>query len=194
MNNTTQKNKTLTLLERFNNKDNDAFEEVYSMLYKELYYFSHSLYKGTEIDAKDVIQDAFLEIWQNNHRKFDKISGIKFFLLIVIKNGYKMYYNRNRFRDKVKKDLLKDDNFFMMQATEAEVFSLIPSALNLLPEECARSFQLFLDGWEVKDIAEKLGKQPSTIYNQRKESIKILRKKISKNHLSILLILLTNIK
>lgn len=181
---------TLSTLSKFNDRDSEAFGEIYSLLYKELYYFINSLYKNTVIQPEDIIQDLFFQIWDDKKRKFTSISHLRAFMFVVIKNGYKQHYNHQKFVDKVHHAISADDDYMIFRAAEAEIFSALPPILDMLPEECAKSLKLSLEGWEVKDIAEKLGKQPSTIYNQRKEAISILRKKLSKDMLIVILSLL----
>lgn len=179
---------TQSLLERFNNRDSDAFSELYSLLYKELYYFSNSLYRNTTIEPEDVIQDTFFNIWEERKRKFSSLSHLRAFLFVVIKNSYKRHYNHAKFVTKATDGLVKDDDYMIYRAAEAEIFSIIPQALNMLPSECAKSLKLLLEGYDIKEVAEMLGKQPSTIYNQRKEALTILRKKMGKDTIYLLLL------
>lgn len=83
-----------------------------------------------------------------------------------------------------------DEDWLTIYAVEAEVFSLVPVALNLLPEDCAESFKLFLEGYTVKEIAEKQSKPLTTIYSQREKAVAILRSKFPKDKLLIAFILI----
>jgi RNA polymerase sigma-70 factor (ECF subfamily) len=74
---------------------------------------------------------------------------------------------------------------------ENEILSVLSSSLDLLPTECAKVFKLCLDGWEIKEIADQLGKSESTVYKQKKEAITILRKKLSKDKLFFLILLIS---
>lgn len=184
----TNSSNLISLLDQFNNREKDAFGAIYSLIYKELYYFTHSLYKGSTTDATDIIQDVFVDIWEDKKRKFETITGLRSFIYVVIKNKFIKHYRHmkvvNRVSDYIIKDMSKG------YAIEAEIYSLIPEALGLLPEECAKSFKLFLEGYDIKEIAKILGKQPSTIYNQRKEAISILRKKLPKYKLFVIVSIL----
>lgn len=165
------------LLKKFNNRDSDAFGKIYNHYYKELYYYTSSLYANSGTDAKDVIQDLFMEIWQNKKLKFDSLKGIKSYAYVVIKNKFRMNYNHLKVIEKANRYMIDNEDGFIMNAAEAEIFSLIPTALNLLPAECAKSLKLFLEGWNIDEIAEHLGKKKSTIYNQKNDSLELLRKK-----------------
>lgn len=172
------------LLKKFNDRDRTAFGQVYSMFYSELYYYTSNLYQNSSIEACDIIQDVFVNIWQSPKRKFDRLEGIKAYLFVSIKNSYRNFYVHNKLTNKLNHKLAEDDDLFIVQAVESEIFSIVPSMLNMLPEECAKSFKMFIEGWDIKEIAEVLGKKKSTIYNQRQEAIAILRKQM-KNGLII---------
>lgn len=170
------------LLKKFNERDRDAFGHVYTLYYKELYYYAYSIYQNTNIEADDVIQDVFLNVWKSQDRQFDKLEGIKAYLLVSIKNGYKNFYAHNKLTLNLNKSF-SDDDLFIVQAVESEIYSRVPAILNKLPEECAKSFRMFLEGWDIKEIAEKMKKKSSTIYNQRQKSISILKKYFKKESL-----------
>lgn len=164
------------LLKKFNNRDSDVFGEIYNRYYKELHYYASTLYAGSDTDPKDIIQDVFIDIWQNRKLQFDSLRGIKSYIYVVIKNKFRMHYNHLKVVEKANRYLVEADDIFVVHAAEAEVFSLIPSALNILPSECAKSFKLFLEGWDVDEIAAHLGKKRSTIYNQKNDALVILRR------------------
>ncbi|MEG0499721.1 MAG: sigma-70 family RNA polymerase sigma factor [Rikenellaceae bacterium] len=169
------------VLDAFNKKEYCAFEQVYNLLYKDLYYYASSLYKDTVVDYRDVIQDVFLDVWRDKTRKFDSILGLKTFLFVVIRNKFRMYYKHMKVVERANNIIAEDQDLFIVQAAEAEIFSIIPTALNMLPSECAKVMKLFLEGHNVDEIAEMLNKQPSTIYRQRSDALAILRNKLPKN-------------
>lgn len=168
------------LLKKFNNRDSEVFGEIYNRYYKELYYYTSALYTNTGTDAKDVIQDVFTDIWQNKKLKFDSLIGIKSYIYVVIKNKFRMHFNHMKVVERANNYMADDDDIFIERAAEAEIFSIIPSVLNILPAECAKSFKLFLEGWDIDEIADHLGKKKSTIYNQKNNSLEILRVKCKK--------------
>lgn len=178
------------LLKMFNSRDTNAFGAIYDILYREVHCFTASFYRNTTTDPQDIIQDVFMNIWQTKKLKFDRIKSIKTYIYVVVRNRFRMDYNHLKIVNDVNHKLSKDDDLFVIEAAEAEIFSFLPSALNLLPEECAKTFKLYLEGYETKEIAAILNKKESTIYTQKRDSIAILSKKLSKNKLLILVILL----
>lgn len=169
------------VLDAFNKKEYHAFEHIYNLLYKDLYYYANALYKETVIDYRDVIQDVFMDVWRDKTRKFDSILGLKTFLFVVIRNKFRMYYKHMKVVERANSIIAEDQDLFIVQAAEAEIFSIVPTALNMLPSECAKVMKLFIEGHDVDEIAKMLNKQPSTIYRQRSDALAILRKKLPKN-------------
>lgn len=166
------------ILKRFNRRDSEAFGEIYSHVYKELYYFSYRLFRNTLVDCKDTIQDVFLKVWENEKLEFDSVQKIKSYLYVSINNRFKMHYNHLKVTSDAYLQLKYEDDLLTIYAAEAEVFSLAPIILEMLPEDCAESFKLYLEGYEIKEIAEKLKRPISTIYSQREKAIMILREKL----------------
>ena len=183
-------NEESEILLKFNNKNSTAYGSVYNHLYKELFYYTYSLYKNSSILPEDIIHDTFLEIWENKKLEFDSLKKLKAYIFIVIKRKFLMHYRHNKFVVKETVKLSSNDDYFVSQAVEAEIFSFIPEALNLLPEQCAKSFKLFLEGYDIKEIAKQLNKTESTIYKQRENAISILRKKLPKDKLLLMILFL----
>lgn len=173
------------LLKRFNDRDPVAFGEVYDLLYNELHYFTSQLYRNIPMIAADILHDLFLDLWQKKQEQFAAIINIKAYLYVCIKNKFKNEINHRKYIDQYHHEVRSDGNSFLSTIIETESISIISQAIELLPTECAKVFRLHLDGWDVKEIAAKLGKSQSTVYNQRQEAISILRTKLSNKSLLI---------
>lgn len=174
------------LLIAFNKKEALAFEQVYSMFYKELYLFALSLYKEeNEIDCKDIIQDVFLNILENKKISFDSISKIKSYLLILIKNEFLMYCRHKKVVDKHASKLI-DEDYMLRKSIEADIITYAPEILSNTPEHCAETIKLLLDGYSIKEISKILDKPVTTIYSQKEKAISVLKLRLPKNKMFIL--------
>lgn len=178
------------LIKRFNSRDNSAFEQVYRLLYDELYHFTAKIYHDTDIIPSDIIHDIFIKIWELKERKFENINNVKAYIFIAIKNQFRNHIDHQKSVDKYNDNYKLDRYNFISEIAETEALSTINQAINILPRECARVFKLHLDGWQVKDIAIKLGKSERTVYIQKQEAISLLKKKLSKHLLGTLLLLI----
>lgn len=187
MNTTVENIDTAQLIECFNTRENQAFERIYLLYYDEFYYFSSKLYRDTEIASGDVVQDLFMKIWERKDLKFTSLEHFKGYMYVCIRNGYREYLSHKNVADRYIRSVKMTDDYFISQIVETETLSTLTRLTELLPEECAKVFKLYMEGWEVKEIVEKLGKSSSTIYNQRQEAIKILKKMDLSKLLSIVI-------
>lgn len=167
---------TQQLIECFNTRENWAFEQIYLLYYDEFYYFSSKLYWDTEIASGDVVQDLFMKIWERKDLRFTSLEHLKGYMYVSIRNGYREYLSHKNVANRYIQAVKMTDDYFISQIVETETLSILSRLTELLPEECAKVFKLYLEGWEVKEIVEKLGKSSSTVYNQRQEAIRILKK------------------
>lgn len=186
-----QNNDTETLLlKRFNNRDVDAFSEIYLHYYDDLFYFAASLYSNTEVCADDVVQDVFLKLWELGRMNFPSMISLKAYLVISIKNRFKNYLDHRKHIEKHSKMLLLDEEYFITRVVETEFVSLFRSAVALLPEECAKVFTEYMNGLDVKEIAKKLNKSEYTVYKQKDRAIAILKTKLPKDKMLLIMLLL----
>ena len=72
-----------SLLVHFNSRDYCAYSKIYTLLYKSLYFYAFSLYQNTNVDSEDIIQDIFLEIWENKRLKFETSEKIKSYIFVT---------------------------------------------------------------------------------------------------------------
>lgn len=160
----------------FNARESQAFGQIYLLCYDEFYFFSSRLYRETEIASGDVVQDLFMKIWERKELQFTSLEHLKGYMYVSIRNGYREYLSHKHVTDRYIQTVKMTDDYFISQIVETETLSVLSRLTDLLPEECAKVFKLYLEGWEIKEIVEKLGKSSSTVYNQRQEAIRILKK------------------
>ena len=170
-------NKEITLINRFNNRKSDAFTTVYSMYFSELCRFANNIFKNSNQEGCDVIQDIFTAIWSKEGLHFKSLSEIKAYIYISIKNRFKDFLSKNNSIDKYKCFVLNDDNYFVSQIVENEVISLISIIPDILPADCAKIFKLYLEGWDMNDIISEMNISKSSVYAKKQKAIDIIRQK-----------------
>lgn len=175
------------LLKRFNEREHSAFGEIYSLFYDDLHRYTLYLYRDTDIDSNDVIQDIFLRLWERRDIVFDNIIKIKGFVIISIKNSFKNHIRHLKHETKYAEVFDKE---FEYDVIEFELYSIVNEVMNILPKDCAEIFRLYLEGYKPNEISEIVGKQVQMIYNKKQESISLLRKKLSKDKLMMFLFLI----
>jgi RNA polymerase sigma-70 factor (ECF subfamily) len=179
------------LLKQFNDRDSRGFGEVYLSFHGDLYAFAGKLFQEVSITPDDVIQDIYMYIWEKKDIRFDSLGNIKSYLYVAIKNQYLNHLEHLKRVNEYTQQMLLDEDQFVVMIAENEILSVLSSSLDLLPKECAKVFKLCMEGWEVKEIADKLGKSESTVYKQKNEAITILRKKLSKDKFFFLMLLIS---
>lgn len=176
------------LLRNFNDRDECAFGEVYSLFYRDTACYASMLYRTTKVQPSDVIHDIFIKLWQSPHVKFDSLLKIKAYVYVSVKNDFKDYISHNKYVEKYKEMTLADQNF-QTDMIENEAYALIDSSLDLLPSECAKIMRMFLEGYKPVEIAQKLGCTQQYVYNSKYESISLLKKKFLNNKVLIMILL-----
>lgn len=169
-------NNTEFLLLKFNERDKMSFSTIYIQIFDELNHFAERLFYSTPIESEDLIQDIFINIWSNSKLTFLSIDHIKNYIYLCIKNKHKDFLKHQIRAENHHEQMkhLEDYQFSIMIETEA--ISILTMADNILPDECAKVLKLYIDGYDVKEIAEKLGKSQNTVYHQKNEAINILKK------------------
>ncbi len=141
-------------------------------------------YARNAADAEDILQEAFIKI-------FDKIHQFKFqgsfegWLRKIVVNTALKKYSLRRYEKEVNgyeiKD--KDENFLEPSAyshlTQKELMDLI----NSLPDGYRIVFNLYvIEGYQHDEIAEMLGIQPGTSRSQLVKARAMLQKQIMQLH------------
>lgn len=174
-------NDEIVLLKNFNARNSRAFGNVYYLLYDEIFYFTSRLYRETEVVACDIIHDIFSYLWVNSHIKFENVLSIRSYLYISIRNGFKNYLAHKKCVDKYNCIVKYDDNKFIVNIAETHIFSILNEATSILPKDCAEVLKYHFEGWQMKDIAQKMDLSERSIYNKRDQAIEILKKSMSKD-------------
>lgn len=175
------------------------FETIYYGLFKQ--HYSELLFYATRLvgedDAEDIVQDVFVELW-NNKSKIDFDDHIKSFL-------YKSVYTRSinflKHKSVVDSYTSEEKEFFaqkiayynyensevMARLENMELKKEILSAINDLPDQSRKVFKMsYLYEMKNKEIADILGISLRTVEAHMYKALKILRVKLS--HLLLLLI------
>lgn len=178
----------IDLLKRFNNRESIAFGEVYSLFYRELSVYVASLYRDVTMPPEDVVHDVFINLWLSS-MKFEQLINLKAYIYVSIKNGFKNYLAHTTHVVKYTKQMSVDEDFGI-DVMESELYSFVDESLKILPKSYAVVIDLYLKGWKLGEIAETLTKSEQYVYNTKNKAIAILRKKLDKDKLFIINILL----
>lgn len=167
-----------TLLLKFNSRDCLAFGQVYELCFNEMMFFVNKLYKGANFEAKDVVQDIFISIWQTSNLKFENIKHIKGYIYASIRNKFKNHLTKQQGMERYNTMIANDDDTYVTEIIETEIYSFIQHSLKMLPKDCADIIKFHIEGWNIKEISDKLNISERSIFNKKKEAIGILKQNI----------------
>lgn len=167
--------------QNFESLDNVCKEDVFSALFQ-----SHSktifrsiFYKfGNEEKAYDVVQEAFVKLWENCSKVAP--SKAKSYVYTIANNAYLNVIKAEKVRMKYKhlsKDSTNESPEFLME--EQQFQEKLDAALNALPENQRSTFLLNrIDGKKYAEIAEMEGVSVKAIEKRMHLALKHLREHI----------------
>lgn len=155
------------------------FKEVFESLYPSLCLFANNYVKDVSI-AKDIVQDVFIKIWENEKTLKSKNSN-KAYLYISVKNKCIDYLKSKQFRVINRQipleslDVLESDKYFNKEVILIETSQIIERAVNSLPEKYSQIINLSMKNFTNKEIAQALSLNINTVKTQKKIAYQKLR-------------------
>lgn len=171
--------------------DVHAFEQVYHLYSARLYGKLLKLVKS-ESDAREILQDVFLILWQ--HREtIDPEKSFRSFIFKIAEN--KVYdFFRKAARDKNRQSqliALSTDNYLFIEESRSadQSLAILQKAIDDLSPQRKQVFRLCkLEGKSYKEVSELLEISVSTISDHIVKGTKSIRDYFEKNKHSLALI------
>ena len=176
--------------------DRNSFKKIFHDYYQPLCHLSLSYLKD-ESEAKGVVQDAFLKLWEVRH-DLNENSNLRNFLFTLVKNNCLNILKRRqmlfRHHEKIRwlemhyqYESLSRMNHNYLEFDELK--EKIDAAIMSLPESCRRVFVMSrFEELKHKEIAEKLDISQKTVEAHLTKALKILRKEL-KDYLPIITVI-----
>lgn len=154
------------------------YKVIYNNFYTSLCLFSNN-YVGDLDQSKDIVQEVFIKIWENNI-VFENRNAIKSYLYTAVKNKSldllkSKEYNVKSQISKEELELLDSDSFFEKEMVIEEVSRIVESALGTLPEKCKKIVKLSMNGYRNYQISEELSISINTVKAQKRIAYQKLR-------------------
>jgi RNA polymerase sigma-70 factor (ECF subfamily) len=170
-------------------------EHVFKQLHAPLYFYACKFIHEDEV-AKDLVQDAFLNLLNREQRKDkDEIENLKSYLFRAVRNNCLNYLARkkveNDFQEKEIERSKREIHFYDTYSTlvEKELQQKLKAVIEDLPEHYRVPFVLSCYGeLKNKEIAEKLGLPLRTVETQIYRALNMLREKLRGQILSLFLL------
>jgi len=158
------------------------FEELFHSLYNPLCKYAARFIQNGD-DAEEVVQQCFVKLWE----KRAEASNIQSFSSYLYRSVYNSCMNIFE-HEKVKKSYADNSEqklreYYAEQVEDSfteELTEQIKSAIELLPEKNKEVFLLrFYEGYNIKEVSEKLNITIRTVETHVSKSLKILRQALT---------------
>jgi RNA polymerase sigma-70 factor (ECF subfamily) len=169
---------------KFLSDEKNDFKDIFKMYFKPLFHLS-AYYLGNEEESKEVVQDAFIKLWEARSSLHSN-SNLGNFLFTLVKNECLNILKRRqvlvKHHEKIRlmeleyqyKSLEKiPDDFIVFN----ELKEKVDQAIKDLPEPCRIVFEMSRnEELKNREIAGKLGVTQKTVEAHLTKALKLLRK------------------
>ena len=181
------------LLTELKNGSFHAFERLYNMYSGKLYNFIMRISSGNQYMAEEVVQSAFIRVWEVRERVEPESSFISF-LCTIAKNLLMNMYQRQTV-EYVYNEYLKNTGVDRASQTEESIdLRFLNEYIDSLAEELpAQRKKIFIlskrQNYTNKEIAEMMGISESTVATQLSLAVKFMREQLMKHYDKIVALL-----
>ena len=182
------------LLTELKNGSFHAFERLYNMYSGKLYNFIMRISSGNQYMAEEVVQSAFIRVWEVRERVEPESSFISF-LCTIAKNLLMNMYQRQTV-EYVYNEYLKNTGVDRDSQTEESIdLRFLNEYIDSLAEELpAQRKKIFIlskrQNYTNKEIAEMMGISESTVATQLSLAVKFMREQLMKHYDKVITLLL----
>ena len=157
-----------------------AFKILFEAYSEQLYLYAAG-FLGDREEARDIVQDAFVYLWENR-KKIAYTGSLYSYLLRSVKNScidYKMH-------EKVKEKYIREMEYLQDEAEEVsdnfeESYKRLQKVIDSLPPKCKEIFVLgCVEGYSYKEVATRLGVSVNTVKTQIKLAYKKVKSELEK--------------
>jgi RNA polymerase sigma-70 factor (family 1) len=158
-----------------------AFDALYGNYSRKLYKFGYSILKSKE-DTENLIQDVFLNLWENRH-KVEKDASIQSYVFTIAYNSA-ISILRKKTKDFQFVEYLKSLQEITEEPVNVEVeynelTAKLDKIINDLPQRQKEVYLLHkVEGLKYNVIAEQLHISVNTIENHMSRALKTIREKL----------------
>lgn len=158
-----------------------AFDVLYKKYCKRLYKFGNNILKSN-VDTENLIQDVFLNLWENRN-KVEKDSSIKSYIFTITYNSA-ISIIRKKARESEYVEYLKSLQEVNAEPVNVEVeykelTNTLDEIVQALPMRQKEVYLLHkVKGLKYNEIAELLNISANTIENHMSRALKTIRRKL----------------
>jgi RNA polymerase sigma-70 factor (family 1) len=185
------------LLQRSSEGDAAAFHELYQLHKRDVFLMVNMRLPDID-DAKDVVQDIFVELWLKREMLL-AIRDFKPYLYVLARNQVITAYRRKHVQLRNEGLLFEGLNTLDHSAEDNAIAKELYNQINLmveaLPETTRKCYHLSKnEGKRNQEIADLLNISEKTVRNNLSEALKRLKSALSQTHPELLALLVLLIK
>ncbi|MFC6098910.1 RNA polymerase sigma factor [Olivibacter domesticus] len=170
------------LLAGINSRNIIAFDALFHKYYKLLCGYAFLFLKDEE-NAKDIVQNLFIEIWEK--RRFEYLEGnVKSYLYKSVHNRCLNYLRNNETKLRREVDYeehIRETDYVADHELREQVYKRLETNLDRLPKQRREAISLvYLEDKKYQDVANAMGISINSLKTHLKIGLKNLRDKIKK--------------
>jgi RNA polymerase sigma-70 factor (ECF subfamily) len=179
-----------TLIERFIDGDQTAFELLFRYYYPGLVIFASQIVADRD-EAEEIAQDFFVKVW-SDRRSIKKTASLKNYFFVAVKNRAFNFLKKKQVKEKTLdqlKDLVENDLLYQPDLfVESLLQQQIAKAMEKLTDRTREIFLLSrFRGISNDEIADQLNLSKRTVETQISTALKILRSELREYSFLLLL-------
>ncbi len=174
------------------NGDHSAFQRLFHIHYTPLAFFARTIV-GDLATAEDLVQDAFVRLWEKRDTLRDQ-GNLRSFLYTIVRNVCLDFLRRLNNRTAKQEEfayLIEHDSAFLEASVmQEELLQIVMSEIELLPPKYSRIIRLiFIEGLSYQEISRLLDLSEPAVRKQKERALKLLNNAVlNRTSLPVLLI------
>lgn len=167
-------------LEKLEKGEEEAFRVLFETFYARLGSFA-CRFVDEQVVAEDIVQDILYDLWMKKLH-FENLWALKSYLYNMVRNRCLDILKHRKVEEKYLQEQRNHENSesFLLQLLEDEVYILLKEAIQTLPSQTAKVFELILDGLDNTEISAKLNLSLDAVKSHKKRGKKLLQEKLKR--------------
>jgi RNA polymerase sigma-70 factor, ECF subfamily len=164
-----------------------SFDAVFKTHYPALCRYAFGITQHLP-DAEEIVQNVFIRLWeQSDHLEIQHLKAYLYRAVYTRSLNYMRDQKKHSVVSEITDQVLQKHQTVSVPGAEAELQQKIKLALNTLPTECRRVFELSrFEELKYREIAEHLQISIKTVEAQMGKALRILRTELSEYLVSVI--------
>lgn len=157
-----------------------SFDYFFRQYFAAVCFFAQSIIHNEE-EAKDIVQDCFIKLWDAATPIEEKQDSVRSFLYTMVRNRCIDYVRKQQVIHKANSylQLHQDDDAYFDELAFAELMRQVIEHIEALPAAMRNVLsKYYLEGKRHKAIAAETGSTENAVRMHKKRAVKLLREKL----------------